>query len=447
MSYTQKRYFAYTIITLFILTIPFITINGNHLLLLSFETFEFHFIGIAFSASEFYIMTFLLMLLFIGVISLTSILGRIWCGWACPQTIFRVIYRDLIEGTLLDLRKIRNKQKGINYSKRKNIFKKILAIFIWSILSIVIATNFALYFVAYEDFFIYMHNPLEHIFMIMFILGLATFIVFDIVYLKENFCTYICPYSSTQTVLYDDNTKHVIYDNNRGGQIYDKNIKSIFNIKQFSQNEECTTCESCVKVCPTNIDIRKGLQLECINCLECADACTTVMGKLGKKSLINWGSNNSVLYKIKKSLFSKRNIMFFVLLMASVFFSIYYASQKQHVLVNSYKSGSLYRVDKNGLVFNSYIIAVHNTKKKSYTYDIKLQDDKNFRIKRFKSFKLQANKRRKKVLVIERINKLASSSKDVTNVQLNIIIFAKEDAQIKAINELAFIYPKEVDIK
>ena len=447
MSYANKRYFTYTFITLFILIVPFITIDGNHLLLLSFKTFEFHFLGISFSASEFYIMMFLLIFLFIGVIAMTSMLGRIWCGWACPQTIFRVIYRDLIEGTLLDIRKIKNKQKGINYSKKSNILKKALSFLIWGIICIVISTNFVLYFVAYEDFFVYMQEPSEHIFMILFILGLASFIFFDIVYLREKFCIYICPYSSTQTVLYDDDTKHVIYDKDRGGEIYHKDAKSIFNVKQWSQNEECTTCEACVKVCPTGIDIRKGLQLECINCLECSDACSTVMGKLGKKSLINWESNYSMFHKIKKSIFSKRNIIFFSLLMASVLFSVYFATEKQHVLVNSYKAGPPYRVDKNGLVFSSYLIAVHNTQNKAYTYDIKLEDTKNFRIKRFKSFTLKANKRRKKILVIESINKLSESDKHDTMLKVKITVFAKEDATIQATDELAFIYPKDLKAK
>lgn len=377
------------------------------------------------------------MILFIGVIAMTSILGRVWCGWGCPQTIFRVIYRDLIEDTLLDLRKIKNKQKGIDYSKRKNTLKKALSLFIWSLLSIVISINFILYFVPYEDFFTYMKTPTEHIPMIVIILGLAAFLFFDIVYLKENFCTYICPYSSTQTVLYDDDTKHVIYNKNRGGAIYNDSEKSIVNVDQWSFDEECTTCESCVRVCPTHIDIRKGLQLECINCLECSDACTTVMGRLGKESLINWGSTNSVLHNIKRSVFSVRNTMFIVLIMGSFIFAILFASEKEYILVNSEKAGPLYRVSKEGLVFNSYIVAIHNTQNRAYTYDIKIDDNKNFRIKRFKPFTLEANKRRKKILIIESTKDFSLSD---TVLKINMTVFAKEDAKIKTTDELAFIY-------
>lgn len=128
MSYTKKRYLVYFISTISIMLIPFITINDNHLLLLSFDKLQFHFLGIVFNVSELYVMPFLLMFLFIGIFAITSMLGRIWCGWLCPQTIFRVIYRDLIESTILDLRRIKNKQKEIDYNKGSNKIKKYISL-------------------------------------------------------------------------------------------------------------------------------------------------------------------------------------------------------------------------------------------------------------------------------------------------------------------------------
>jgi cytochrome c oxidase accessory protein FixG len=441
MSYVKKRYLTYAFITLFILVVPFITINGNHLLLLSFEKFEFHIIGFAFSVSEFYVMPFLLMLLFIGVIAITAVLGRFWCGWACPQTIFRVIYRDLIEGTLLDLRKIKNKQKELKHSKLSYVLKKSIAMTSWAILCIIISINFILYFVPYEDFFIYAQNPMNHIFMLIFILSLAAFLIFDIIYLKENYCTYICPYSMTQTALYDNDTKHTIYNKNRGGSIYENNEKNITNVNQWSFNEECTTCEACVKICPTHIDIRKGLQLECINCLECSDACTTVMGNLGKESLITWNSTNTIVHDMKNSIFSRRNKMFVAVLLTSLILALLFASEKEYLLIDSDKVGPSYRVDKNGVVFNSYVVAIHNTQSKAYTFDIKLTDNDSFVIKGFKPFKLGAHKRRKKILIIESRRNLSIAERQDTILKAEIIVTAKEDEKVKASETLAFIYP------
>eukprot|EP01029_Cantina_marsupialis_P012349 TRINITY_DN272602_c1_g1_i5.p1 TRINITY_DN272602_c1_g1~~TRINITY_DN272602_c1_g1_i5.p1 ORF type:complete len:311 (+),score=41.67 TRINITY_DN272602_c1_g1_i5:60-992(+) len=295
--YRIKRYYAYVFATIVALVVPFITINGNHIFLLSFDKKQLHLMGVAFDMQELYLMPFLLMLLFLGIFAVTAIGGRAWCGWACPQTIFRVIYRDLIESKLLGLRRIKNKQKEPNWKKAENASKRVIAIIIWSLLSIIAAADFMWYFVPPEDFFQYLQNPAEHWFLIGFVLIIAAFLVYDVVWIKENFCVYVCPYSRVQSVLYDNDTYQAIYSNNRGGKIYnDSREKIIFKQKDLPDpNNECTACESCVTVCPTHIDIRKGLQLECINCLECVDACTTVMGKLGKESLVQWTSTRDIV--------------------------------------------------------------------------------------------------------------------------------------------------------
>ena len=435
MTYTKKRYLVYLISTILIMTIPFIKINDNHLLLLSFEKLEFHFLGLAFSVSELYVMPFLLMFLFIGIFAMTSMLGRIWCGWACPQTIFRVIYRDLIESTILDLRRIKNKQKDIDYNKKSNQMKKYFAIFLWTIISLIISSNFMLYFVPPEDFFAYIQNPQEHSFMIMFIICVAMFLVYDIVFMKENFCTYVCPYSRIQSVLYDDDTKQVTYDFNRGGEVYVNREKSIFNIKQWNDNQECTTCEACVKVCPTHIDIRKGLQVECINCLECSDACATVMGKLGKESLINWGSTNKVINRKNISIFTKRNITYFVSLFLTLFLAFYFSLEKEDFVANVNKTTELYKIDENKNISNNYIVTIHNTQDKTLTFDINVLDKENFKVKKFDEVSLEAGKKAKKILIIEKINDNKNKNHTIS-IEISTL-----DKQHKIIKKISFIEP------
>ena len=441
MSYSKKRYLTYLLLTLFIMLIPFITINNNHLLLLSFDKLQFHFLGLVFNVNELYIMPFLLMFLFIGIFALTSMFGRIWCGWGCPQTIFRVIYRDLIESTILDLRRINNKQKNIDYNKKSNQVKKYIGVFSWFIISLIISCNFMLYFIPPEDFFVYIQNPVEHSFMIIFILTVTLFLVYDIVFMKENFCVYICPYSRIQSVLYDDNTKQVTYDFNRGGKVYESGVKSIFKINQWSKYEECTTCEACVKVCPTHIDIRKGLQVECINCLECSDACSSVMRKSNKKSLINWGSTNKVLNKQNISIFNKRNIAYFFSLFLSLFFVFYFSLKQEDFGVFVNKTTELYKKKENGIISNNYILTIHNTQDKSYTFDVKLTDNTNFEIKKFDISELKAKQKTKKVLVLE----TTENFKNLENKpsKISIEIFTKENENIKIVREIAFSYPKD----
>jgi len=447
MSYTKKRYLTYLFITAFTLVLPFITIDGNHMLLLSFDKLQFHILGFVYNVNELYVMPFLLMFLFIGIFAMTTIFGRVWCGWSCPQTIFRTIYRDLIESTILDIRRIKNKQKDIDYSKKSNQIRKYISIFLWIIISTIIATNFMWYFVPPEDFFVYIQDPANHSFMIIFIISIAMFLVFDIVFMKENFCVYICPYSRIQSVLYDDDTKQVVYDTSRGGNVFVNNEKSIFKMKEWKANQECTTCEACVKICPTNIDIRKGLQVECINCLECADACTTVMGKLGKKSLINWGSTNSVINKKISSLLTKRNVTYFVSLLLCVILAGVFASKKEYFLLNINKTTKLYNIKENAKVSNNYILTFQNTQDKTYTFDLSLEDKENFRIKRFKPFSLAANKRIKKILIIETKKRLYLSDKKDTPLKIKLIARAIEDKKITLQRELAFIYPRNDLIK
>lgn len=438
MSYTKKRYLVYFISTISIMLIPFITINDNHLLLLSFDKLQFHFLGIVFNVSELYVMPFLLMFLFIGIFAITSMLGRIWCGWLCPQTIFRVIYRDLIESTILDLRKIKNKQKEIDYNKGSNKIKKYISLILWAVITLIISCNFMLYFVPPEDFFVYIQEPLNHSFMILFIISIALFLFYDIVFMKENFCVFVCPYSRIQSVLYDNNTKQVTYDFTRGGKVYENGNKSIFKVKDWSNNEECTTCEACVKVCPTHIDIRKGLQVECINCLECSDACASVMGKLGKKSLINWGSTNKVINKQNISLFTKRNVTYFVSLFLCLFLAFYFSLEKEDFLVNVNKTTELYKQNEDGIVSNNYILTIHNTKDETLTFDIKLKDEKNYKIKRFEKFSLDASAKTKKILIIE-------TSKDydkniAKNSNITIEIFS-QDNRYKITKNISFAHP------
>lgn len=422
MSYTKKRYISYILITIFVMGLPFITVDGNHMILLSFEKLEFHFLGFSFDVNELFVMPFLLMFLFIGIFSMTSMFGRIWCGWACPQTIFRVIYRDLIESTLLDLRRVKNKQKDIDYSKRKNQIQKYVGLFLWMIITLIIASNFMWYFVPPEDFFAYIQEPLEHSILILFVLSITIFLVYDIVFMKENFCMFVCPYSRIQSVLYDDNTKQVVYDTNRAN--------------------DCTSCDACVRVCPTHIDIKKGLQVECINCLECSDACDTVMTKLNKDNLIVWASTNKVINKKSQSIWTKRNIAYFVSLFITVIFAISMMVDKQYFIVNVNKTTEMYKIKESEKVVNNYIFTIQNRENKTQEYYIEPVDSENFEITKFSSFQLNPNERVKKIIAIQAKKRLFLSDSKDTTLTIKVRIFTLDETKKELIKEVSFAYPK-----
>ncbi|KLE07592.1 cytochrome c oxidase accessory protein CcoG [Aliarcobacter butzleri] len=443
--YRYRRYFGYILATIVALSLPFIKINENQIFLLSFDKKQLHLLGIAFDMQELYLMPFLLMLLFLGIFAVTSLGGRAWCGWACPQTIFRVTYRDLIESKLLGLRRIKNKQKEPDLSKAENKVKKIIGILIWACLALLAASNFMWYFVPPDDFFAYLQDPSEHLFLIGFVLAIAGFLVYDVVMLKEDFCVYICPYSRVQSVLYDNNTYQAIYSTNRGGNIYnDKKEKMVFKLKDLASSEnECTTCESCVTVCPTHIDIRKGLQLECINCLECVDACTQVMGKLGKPSLVQWSSTNAIKYNTPTKFVRKSTIMYFVALLIVISLLFVMGGEKEHMLLNVNKTTELYKVKEDKVVTNNFLLLFQNTESQTLTYDLEIVDNPDIKITRFEPFTLSPGKLAKKVVILETNKVLVSDNTKDTPITITLKAYAKENPEkVVVYRKATFIYPR-----
>jgi len=443
--YRYKRYIGYIIATTIALSLPFIRINENHVFLLSFDKKQLHLLGTAFDMQELYLMPFLLMLLFLGIFAATSLGGRAWCGWACPQTVFRVIHRDLIESTLLGLRRIKNKQKEPDLSKAENKTKKVLGIIIWACLALIAGADFMWYFVPPEDFFAYLQNPSEHLFLIGFVLSIAAFLVYDVIFLKEDFCVYICPYSRVQSVLYDNDTIQAIYSTNRGGEIYNEHKeKIIFKAKDLpNAQNECTTCESCVTVCPTHIDIRKGLQLECINCLECVDACTSVMGKLGKPSLVQWSSTNAVKNNIPTKMVRKSTVMYFVALVTVIGLLFVMGGEKEHMLLNINKTTELYKVKEDNVVTNNLLLLFQNTESKTLTYNLEITDNPDIKITRFEPFTLSPGKLAKKVVILETNKVLVNDSTKDTPITITLKAYAQEDPEkVVVFRKAIFIYPR-----
>ncbi len=320
---------------------------------------------------ELYLMPFLLMLMFLGIFGMTVMGGRVFCGWVCPQTIFRVIYRDLIETKILGLRgRIKNKQKEPDMTKLENKVKKVVAVLIWTVLALIASADLLWYFVPPEDFFAYLAHPADHMTLFGTVIITALFLIYDIVFLKEDFCIYVCPYSRVQSVLYDDHTVMALYNPHRGGDIYDehhnKNFTAQKDLQAFEPAAECTTCESCVTVCPTHIDIRKGLQLECINCLECVDACTTVMGKLGKESLVTWSSDYEIIDQKGKTQYFRPKVLAYIGLLVGISIILgLMGSKKEHMLLNINKENRLYAVERTAggkvQVDNAYEFLLQNT--------------------------------------------------------------------------------------
>ena len=446
MSYRYKRYYTFVIFTIIGLSLPFIRINDNHFFLLSFDHKQLHLFFTRFDMQEMYLMPFLLIFGFLGVFFLTTLGGRIWCGWACPQTIFRVIYRDLIQTKLLGIRKsIQNKQK----EPKGQIVKKTIAILIWSALAFLASANLLWYFVPPEDFFQYIQNPSEHMILVGTLLTLAGFLIYDIVRLKEDFCIYVCPYARVQSVMYDEETIQTIYNTHRGGYIYDEhNHKLVNNLKELKQADpdaECTYCQSCVKVCPTHIDIKMGTQLECINCLECADACTKVMGALDKPSLITWTSLSAVKEERKPKFLRIRTIAYGVALTLSLVGLFWMGSTKEYMLLNINRGTQLYKIKDNGnRIVNSYTFLFQNTDNKDHKYYFQIDNNSDIKIERPKEpFKVMAGKKTQKIVILSTNKVLSKDNTKDTLFPIKITAYAVDQKdKIIVHRKTIFAYPR-----
>ncbi len=407
-------------------------------------------------------MPFLLMLLFITVFGMTVLGGRVFCGWVCPQTIFRVIYRDLIETKLVGLRKrIKNKQQEPDMSKRENKVKKAIAVTIWIVLSFIAASNLMWYFVPPEDFFTYLQNPGDHMILFGTVLTTVAFLVYDIVILQENFCIYVCPYSRIQSVLYDDDTVMAIYNPHRGGEIYDAHKEKQFtkqkDLLAANPSAECTACESCVTVCPTHIDIRKGLQLECINCLECVDACVTVMGKLGKESLITWSSEKEIIEQKGKTNFFRPKIIGYIaiLIIITVILGMM-GTTKEYMLLNINKEeGRLYNTQRISddvvHVENAYVFLLQNTLSvpHKYYFDVIAPEGMEGKIKIKKPsapFTANPAMKKKKIVILYTDEVLVNDARKDTIIPITIKAYAMDDKEkVVVYRKSTFVYPR-IDI-
>ena len=434
LTYAKRRYIFFACITLFVFILPFIRINDAQLFLLSFDKSRVDLFFTKFDMQELYLLPFLFITLFLTIFFLTTLAGRVWCGWSCPQTIFRTLFRDLLQTKILKIRKnIQNKQN----EPQGQIFKRALAVGIWCVLALIIAANFLWYFVPPLDFFAYLNDASEHKILLAFWLSIAAWLVYDVVILKENFCVYVCPYARVQSVMFDSDTIQVIYNQKRGGVIYDGREK--FK-KPKEEGALCTGCEACVRICPTHIDIRKGMQLECINCLECSDACAKVMGHFNESSLIEWRSINSQNENKKVKIFRFRTVAYLVILCVVLAAAVLMSGKKESMLLNINRTSELYKVLDQGEVENSYVFLVQNTQSKDHKFYFEI-DDKSIEISRpNRPFTLKAGAKQKVIVTLKSKNE-NTSEKDLLK-HINIKAYATDEPTISVQRASTFIYPK-----
>ncbi|MFO7256927.1 MAG: cytochrome c oxidase accessory protein CcoG [Bacteroidota bacterium] len=288
---------------------PFIRINGQPLLLLNFLERKFVIMGQPFWPQDFFLLALTLIAFFVFIILFTVVFGRVWCGWACPQTLFmEMVFRKIeywIEGDAQAQRRL--DKMPWNGTK---ITKKVTKHAIFILISVIIAHTALAYIIGSEETLaIVQTSPLDHM---AGFLGLVAFTgIFYGVFarFREQACIAVCPYGRLQGVLLSRQSIVVAYDWVRGEP------RAKLRKNEARTGGDCIDCKLCVHVCPTGIDIRNGTQLECVNCTACIDACDDVMVKIGRpKGLIRFASIDSIEKGIKKIISGRVIAYAFVLL-------------------------------------------------------------------------------------------------------------------------------------
>lgn len=256
--------------------LPFIEIGGHPAIWIDLPKRHFYLFGATFNAQDFYLAFFVLTGIGFTLIVAAALFGRVWCGWACPQTVF-------LDGVF---RRVERWLEGPAERRRKlaagpmtagKFWRKAAKHAIYFVLATVIAHVFLAYFASVDQLGrMISEGPGAHMGTFVWAVGLTALIYGNFWWFREQLCIVICPYGRLQSVLQDQDTINVIYDHQRGEP------RGKAKAKEAEHLGDCVDCFRCVAVCPTNIDIRNGHQLECIGCAYCVDACDEVMLKLGR---------------------------------------------------------------------------------------------------------------------------------------------------------------------
>lgn len=341
---------------------PFMRMNGKPLFLLDVLNRNIILAGIHFGPQDLHLLLLSALSFIVFIILFTVIFGRVWCGWACPQTIFmEMVFRKLeylIEGDWMQ-------QKALDkapLSVQKFIKKFIKHTLFW-IISFLIGNTFLAYLIGTDALFQIISEPVgQHIGGFSAIVIFTTVFYFVFSKLRELACIVVCPYGRLQGVLLDRDSMVVAYDFVRGEP------RGKLNKTMERNLGDCIDCKQCVHVCPTGIDIRNGTQLECVNCTACVDACDDIMDRIEKpRGLIRFASFNQIAEK-SKFRFTTRVMGYSAVLVALLSLTGFLMFNRSKVETTILRvPGSLYQTDEQGNVSNVYNFEVVN--KTSETID------------------------------------------------------------------------------
>ena len=350
--------------------LPWITWNGRQSVLLDLPARKFYIFGLTFWPQDFLLLAFLLIIAALSLFFFTALAGRLWCGYACPQTVWTEVFLwmdRLIEG---------DRQKQIKLDKSPMSFRKFrikaTKHVVWIAFSAFTGFTFVSYFTPATELAAKLASfnlgPWETFWMIFY--GFATY--GNAGWLREQVCLYMCPYARFQSAMFDDDTLVVSYDENRGEPRGPRRPGIDHRARGLG---DCINCTLCVQVCPTGIDIRDGLQYQCISCSACIDACNDVMDKMGYPSgLIRYTTQNALQGK-KTRIVRPRIVIYGLILTAFITAFISLLATRVPLQLDVIRDrNQLYR-ESHDMIENVYTLKILNMDNHPHEYRISVSGE------------------------------------------------------------------------
>ena len=346
--------------------LPWLEWEGAQLVLFDLPDRKFHIFGIIFWPQDFFYLALLLIIAALSLFFFTALAGRLWCGFACPQTVWTEVFLWIerkIEGERPQ--QMKRDKAPLSFDKFKI---KAIKHTIWIVFSLYTGLTFVGYFSPMRELAVNTMSlnlgPWEWFWIIFY--SAATY--GNAGWLREQVCIYMCPYARFQSAMIDNDTLIISYDTKRGEPRGSRKK----GVEPKTQGlGDCIDCTICVQVCPTGIDIREGLQYECIGCAACIDACDDVMDKMGyAKGLIRYTTEN-MLQGLPANLLRPRIIVYGIILLAITVSTFYAIAIREPLAMDVLRDrNSLYRETNEGLVENVYIVKVMNMDNVSRRYHL-----------------------------------------------------------------------------
>lgn len=349
--------------------------NGRQAVLWDLENRQFHIFGATFWPQDFILLSAILIIAAFGLFFITVLAGRVWCGYACPQSVWTWIFMRVEQITEGD-RGQRIKLDAAPWSLQK-LARRSAKHGLWLAVSLVTALAFVGYFTPVRQLTVDLATfevGATTAFWVLFFTA-ATYI--NAGWLREKVCRDMCPYSRFQSVMFDSDTLVISYDAARGETRGPRRKDADYKAEGLG---DCIDCTMCVQVCPTGIDIRDGLQLECIGCGACIDACDSVMDKLGyARGLVRYSSENE-LAGGKTHWLRPRLVGYAAMLAVMIGAFAWALAERPLISLDVTRDRGLFRENSLGQIENIYSLKIINKTQQARSYAIDLVDAGDFEL-------------------------------------------------------------------